>query len=96
MFRLKQHHRFIFLGSHFGSFCYIQQTVLDNSSISNRILTDSRVYRPSLMVHFTLLQKAIRGDILHETTCYESLISQFSLSAAIKLQGDKELTKENE
>ena len=47
------------------------------------------------MAHSILLQEDIRGDTLHEATCYESLISQFSLSAAIKLQWDKTLTKEN-
>lgn len=89
MLTLKHHDRFVFLGRQFGSDCYMQRTVLDNDSITTRFLTDSRVDGPGLMVHFCLLSKAIRGDILHETTCYESLISQFSLSAAIKLKGDK-------
>lgn len=82
--------------THSGSHCFMPQAASNHTEVSKEIFTETSEGKSGLMAPSILLEKDIRGDTLHEATCYESLISQFSLSAAIKLQWDKTLTKENE
>lgn len=62
------------------------QAASNHNEISKEMFTETSKGKSGLMALSILLEKDIRGDTLHEATCYEPLISQFSLSAAIKLQ----------